>query len=84
MSRIAKLFNRWSSDEMAAIAARVLDDPMSTELARSLAGSVLSQAAPEQRQTSAEMAALAGRVLNDSQSNSIAKKLAGSVLSQRA
>lgn len=82
--------NRRSSAEMASLASRVLNTSTSTSVARQLAGSVLSQHAPQdprahgQRRTSAEMASLASHVLRDSKSNSSSKDLAGSVLSQRA
>ncbi len=76
--------HRWSSAYMAGWASVVLREPGSSELAKSLAASVLSQAANMQRQTSAYMAALAGRVLNDPKSSQTARALAASVLSQRS
>lgn len=82
--------NRRSSEEMAALASKVLNDPTSSQIAKQLAGSVLSQYAPQdprargQRRTSAEMAGLASQVLRDPRSNAISRQLAGSVLSQRA
>lgn len=82
--------NRRSSEEMARLAAKVLDSPYSSAVAKQLAGSVLSQYAPRdprglgQRRTSAEMASLASQVLRDSNASQVSKELAGSVLSQRA
>ena len=81
---------RHTSIEMAELASQVLNDPRSSNTARQLAGSVLSQHAPHdsrgagQRRTSSEMAKLASQVLDDPNSSPTVKKLAGSVLSQRA
>nr|WP_290224083.1 hypothetical protein [Trichocoleus desertorum] len=76
--------NRRSSAEMARLASEVMQNGRYSDAARSLAASVLSQSANEQRQTSAEMASLASTVLNDSSYSQTARDLAASVLSQRA
>lgn len=74
--------NRWSSAYMAGVASVILRYG-SNRIEKSLAPSVIAQAAAKQRRTSVKLASLASRVLNNSNSSRIAKKLAGSVLSQR-
>ncbi|MGM3304664.1 hypothetical protein ACSQ6I_01515 [Anabaena sp. WFMT] len=74
---------------MTIFAASVLRHPRSSVLARTLAGSVLSQAAPRdprasaQRRTSSRMARIASYILRKPGLSYLEKALAGSVLSQR-
>ena len=74
--------DKHSSDRLATLASKALQDGRCNDNTRSLAGSVLSQNALANRQTTPEMAALASAILRDSSSSQIAKELAGSVLSQ--
>ncbi|MEG5054941.1 MULTISPECIES: hypothetical protein [unclassified Microcoleus] len=80
---------RETSEEMAKLASTVLNEPLSSNIARQLAGSALSQHAPRDprgtgRQTGEVIAKLASKVLTDPNSSPTAKRLAGSVLSQYA
>ena len=70
-----------SSDEMASKAAKILTDPSSSDIARRLAGSVLSQASTG-NQTGAEMEDVASRVLKSDKYSDETQSLAASVLSQ--
>jgi hypothetical protein len=70
-----------SSDKITELASTILQNPNSSETAKSLAGSVLAQS-NTQKQTSAEMEDLASKVLNSDKYNKDTKSLAGSVLSQ--
>ncbi|WP_293810383.1 hypothetical protein [uncultured Bosea sp.] len=70
-----------TSSDVAAQAAATLSDPNSSAIARSLAGSALSQSGTG-RQTGAEMEDKASRVLTSTKYSEDTKALAGSVLSQ--
>jgi len=70
-----------SSDKVAAIASDVLRNPQSSGIAKSLAGSVISQTHTT-RQTGAVMEDKASRVLSSDKYSDTTKTLAGSVLSQ--
>ena len=71
-----------TSDRLATLASKALQDGRCNNTTKSLAGSVLSQAAEGNRQTTPKMAASASTILRDSNSSQIAQELAGSVLSQ--
>lgn len=70
-----------SSSTVTKIAAAVLRNPNSSQISKSLAGSVLSQA-NSQNQTSSQMESVASKALHSDKYNSTTKTLAGSVLSQ--
>lgn len=70
-----------SSNEIAKLAAGVLRDSRSSQIAKSLAGSVVSQTHTK-KQTGAELEDRASRVLRSSKFSDETKSLAGSVLSQ--
>ncbi|HEV2638634.1 MAG TPA: hypothetical protein VGX23_26035 [Actinocrinis sp.] len=76
-----------TSDEIASLAATILQDPKSTPPGNELAGSALDQSRPHdggtnQDQTSNEIASLASKVLQDPKSTQTERELAGSVLAQ--
>ncbi|WP_420103711.1 hypothetical protein [Bosea sp. (in: a-proteobacteria)] len=70
-----------TSSGLAARAAATLSDPNASAIARSLAGSALSQSGTG-RQTGSEMEDKASRVLTSSKYSEETKALAGSVLAQ--
>lgn len=70
-----------SSDEMASLASEALRDKGASKIQKTLAGSVLSQAA-RGKETGAEMENLAYKVLQSDKYADATKSLAGSVLSQ--
>ncbi|SIS90598.1 hypothetical protein [Phaeovulum vinaykumarii] len=70
-----------TSSQVASLAADTLFKPGSSQVARKLAGSVLSQSRTD-RQTGAEMEDLASKVLRSNRYSDKTKALAGSVLSQ--
>ncbi len=74
--------NKHSSDRLATLASKALQDGRCNDNTKSLAGSVLSQAASGERTSTSAMAHLASEILNDPNSSQIAQELAGSVLSQ--
>lgn len=69
------------SGPLASEAAKVLRDPNASKVARSLAASVLSQAAGT-KQTGAALEDVASKVLDSAKYSETTKSLAGSVLSQ--
>ncbi|MES4614115.1 MAG: hypothetical protein ACTH8P_15520 [Ewingella sp.] len=73
--------DKQSSQHVARLAAETLNNPKATELEKSLAGSVLSQASSK-NQTGAEMEAIASKALKSASSSQVAKTLAGSVIAQ--
>jgi len=73
--------NKTSSDEIASLAAKTLKDPNSSNIAKELAGSALSQV-NKKNQTGAELEDKASKVLKSDKYSETTKKLAGSVLSQ--
>lgn len=70
-----------SSQEIKSKAAKILGNENSSEMAKKLAASVLSQADPA-KQTSSEMEEIASKVLQSPKYSDETKSLAGSVLSQ--
>jgi hypothetical protein len=70
-----------TSSKVASLAADTLFKPGSSQTARKLAGSALSQSNTN-RQTGAEMEDLASKVLRSDRNSEKTKALAGSVLSQ--
>lgn len=70
-----------SSPSLASIAAKVLQDPQGSKVAKTLAASVLSQA-DGTKQTGVELQAVASKVLGSAKYSEETKSLAGSVLSQ--
>lgn len=73
--------NKKTSDKVASLAGKILNDPNASQIQKVLAGSVLSQVNPK-HQTGAKLEDVAADVLNSSKYNDITKSLAGSVLSQ--
>lgn len=70
-----------TSYNIASEAARILNNPNSSEIQQKLAGSVLSQVQAG-NQTSSEMESIASKALSSTKYNDTTKSLAGSVLSQ--
>lgn len=70
-----------SSDGLSRIASEILKNANSSAIAKSLAGSVLSQSHTN-HQTSEEMESIASKVLQSNKYSESTKTLAGSVLSQ--
>ncbi|MFK3861254.1 hypothetical protein ACSLBF_13205 [Pseudoalteromonas sp. T1lg65] len=70
-----------SSSKMASLASSVLTDNGSSQIQKTLAGSVLSQAGTS-HQTGAEMESVASAVLQSDKYSETTKSLAASVLSQ--
>jgi PBP1b-binding outer membrane lipoprotein LpoB len=70
-----------SSSSVTKIASEVLRNPNSSQISKSLAGSVLSQA-NSSNQTSNQMESIASKALQSEKYNDTTKTLAGSVLSQ--
>lgn len=73
--------NKKSSPEVTKIASEILKDSNASQIAKQLAGSVLSQANTN-NQTSEVMENLASKVLQSNKYSETTKTLAGSVLSQ--
>lgn len=69
--------------KIAKIAARVLDNPASSEAAKKVAASALTQSKAPSERTSARVATVASRILQDNRFSDDAQTLAASVLSQR-
>lgn len=79
---VSMSFNKkTTSQEISAMAAKILSDKNSSKTARSLAGSALSQS-EKGKQTGAEMENLASTVLKSLKYNRTTQTLAGSVLAQ--
>ncbi|AHM73863.2 hypothetical protein [Yersinia hibernica] len=70
-----------TSASVATQAARILKDPNSSAIEKSLAGSALSQSSTD-NQTGAHMEDVAAQVLANPESSEKTKTLAGSVLAQ--
>ena len=70
-----------TSPSVASLASKVLHNNQSSEAAKSLAGSALSQV-KKGNETGKQMEALASKVLNSEKYNGTSKTLAGTVLSQ--
>ena len=72
---------RQTSEEIATLASKVLNDPNSSVKGKKLAGSALAQTHTD-KQTGGDMETLASEVLRSEDSTEDEKSLAGSVLSQ--
>lgn len=70
-----------SAPKISQLASSILRNPSSSETAKSLAGSVLSQV-DSSKQTGEKLEDLASKVLNSNKYSEDTKSLAGSVLSQ--
>lgn len=70
-----------SSNAITKLAVETLKDPNASDIAKSLAGSILSQSGTN-KQTSAEMEDKASKVLRSDKYSEDTRSLAGSVLSQ--
>jgi hypothetical protein len=70
-----------TSKNVASLAAKILNDPNSSKIAKELAGSALSQV-NRTNQTGSEMEDKASRVLKSNKYSEDTKSLAASVLSQ--
>ncbi len=70
-----------TSESVAALASKVLKNKKSSNIAKKLAGSVLSQTNTD-NQTGADMETTASNVLKSDKYSDETKTLAGSVLSQ--
>jgi len=70
-----------TSESLASLASEVLRDNNSSNIQKTLAGSVLSQR-DKNKQTGSELEEKASEVLRSEKYNSIAKQLAASLLSQ--
>lgn len=70
-----------TSQSIASLASKVLLDGQSSDTAKKLAGSALSQV-NKTHETGKQLEALASKVLNSDKYNDNSKKLAGSILSQ--
>jgi len=70
-----------TSAKVAELASSTLTDPNASDIQKTLAGSVLSQARTG-KQTGAELEDIASKVLKSPKYNDVTKALAGSVLSQ--
>lgn len=73
--------SKQTSNRIASVAATTLANKNSSEIAKSLAASALSQHGSS-RQTGAEIEKVASKVLSSSKYAEVTKELAGSVLSQ--
>jgi hypothetical protein len=72
-----------TGSKIAKIAARILDNPASSAVAKTVAASALTQSKAAGERTSAKIASEASRILQDERFSDDAKTLAASVLSQR-
>lgn len=70
-----------SSSTLASLASSILTDTDSSQIQKTLAGSVLSQASSS-HQTGAEMEGIASAVMRSDKYNDTTKSLAASLLSQ--
>lgn len=70
-----------TSNKLARTASKVLTNPNSSEIAKKLAGSALSQKT-KSRETGKEMETIASKVLKSEKYNETTKELAASILSQ--
>lgn len=72
-----------TATEIARKASEVLLNNNTSKKSKSVAGSVLSQAAKEVRKTSPEVATKASQILQDGRTSKVSKSVAGSALSQK-
>lgn len=70
-----------TSDKIATTASNILTNPNSSEIAKKLAGSALSQKI-KTHETSKEMETIASNVLKSEKYSDTTKELAASILSQ--
>lgn len=70
-----------TSSKIASLAAKTLNDPNASKIAKELAGSALSQS-DKSKQTGSEMEDKASKVLQSNKYSEDTKSLAASVLSQ--
>lgn len=70
-----------TSPSIASLASQLLADPNSSEIAKKLAGSALSQVDPT-KQTGAELETLASKALQDGRVSETTQALAASILAQ--
>ena len=73
--------SKQSTPKVAAVAAKTLSNPNASEVAKTLAASVVSQSNTG-KQTGAKMETIASKVLHSEKYSETTKSLAGSVLSQ--
>jgi hypothetical protein len=78
-----EMMKKGTSQNIAKIASRVLDNPATSEAAKKVAASALTQSKAPGERTSAKVATVAAKILDDGRFSNDAKKLAASVLSQR-
>jgi hypothetical protein len=74
--------NEKTSSSVASKASKVLNSASSSKVAKSIAGSALSQAV-KNRVTSSRVATKAAKALDDGRSGRTTKSIAGSVLTQK-
>lgn len=72
-----------TSQKIAKQAAKILDNPSSSTIAKRLAGSALTQSKAPKERTSKALASLASKVLDDKRFSDAAHTLAATVLAQR-
>ena len=77
------LMKKGTAQKIAKQAAKILDNPSSSQTAKRLAGSALTQSKAPNERTSAKLASLASKVLQDGRFSDEAKTLAATVLAQR-
>ena len=70
-----------TSPSIASLASKVLQNNQSSDIAKQLAGSALSQV-NKGHETGKQLESVASKVLNSDKYNDASKKLAGSILSQ--
>lgn len=70
-----------TSNQIASLASKILTNPNSSQIAKELAGSALSQM-NKGNQTGSSMEEKASKVLHSSKYSEATKSLAGSILSQ--
>jgi hypothetical protein len=73
--------NKKTSKGIAKLSSKTLTNPNSSKIAKSLAGSALSQKSTN-HQTSKEMESVASKALKSEKSSERTKSLAGSILGQ--
>ena len=73
--------SKTTSNKVASLAARVLADPNSSNIAKSFAGSALSQK-NKNNETGEDIQTMASNALKSDKYNDLTKQLAASILSQ--
>lgn len=74
--------NEKTSDCVATKASNILRSPDASKVAKSIAGSALSQGGTS-KSTSPKVASVAARALDDGRTGKLTKAVAGSVLTQK-